>query len=316
MDDLTKRFIDSYEYLKTAGFVKNDTEFATKLDVSRSMITEIMKGRSNPGGKALQNIVSKYPVDGNWLLTGLGEMEPEKNTLIYTITPPDSNELNEPAVMYKSRTPVAINGVSDDDTAPPTAPATINFEPKEIYLTPKFITVDSRGNENILYVPIRAAAGYLDGYADPEFIEKLPTCSIPGLDKATYRMFEVDGDSMYPTLENKQRVIGSWVEKLDYIREDRVHVVVTKTRGIVIKRLLNRIDKYGYIVAKSDALDDRNLYPNLEIYPDDILELWYGVMHMGTTFRHPTDMYKRVNNLEADLTEVLRVLKEQKLLSN
>jgi transcriptional regulator with XRE-family HTH domain len=36
-------------------------------------------------------------------------------------------------------------------------------------------TVDSNNKENIEVVPIKAKAGYKSGYADPDFIKKLPT---------------------------------------------------------------------------------------------------------------------------------------------
>ncbi|MFC0514515.1 helix-turn-helix transcriptional regulator [Mucilaginibacter angelicae] len=176
------------------------------------------------------------------------------------------------------------------------------------------ISVDSDGNETILYVPLRASAGYPKGYADREYMEKLTSFSLPYLNNGTHRAFEVDGDSMFPTLENKEIVVGRFVEKFEDIVEDHVHIIVTRDRGILIKRLLNRIQKYGFIVAKSDALDNRNLYPNQEIYPDEVVEIWFAVGHINNKFRHPTDMYKRVNNLEADLTEIMRVLKSKNLL--
>ncbi|WPU98396.1 S24 family peptidase [Mucilaginibacter sp. cycad4] len=176
------------------------------------------------------------------------------------------------------------------------------------------ITVDNDGNETILYVPLRASAGYPKGYADREYMDKLTSFSLPFLKNGTHRAFEVDGDSMFPTLENKEIVVGRFVEKFEDIVEDHVHIIVTKDRGILIKRLLNRIQKYGFIVAKSDALDNRNLYPNQEIYPEEVLEIWFAVGHINNKFRHPTDMYKRVNNLEADLTEIMRVLKSKNLL--
>ncbi|GGB14366.1 S24 family peptidase [Mucilaginibacter rubeus] len=176
------------------------------------------------------------------------------------------------------------------------------------------ISVDNDGNETILYVPVRASAGYPKGYADREYMEKLASFSLPYLNNGTHRAFEVDGDSMFPTLENKEIVVGRFVEKFEDIVEDHVHIIVTRDRGILIKRLLNRIQKYGFIVAKSDALDNRNLYPNQEIYPDEVVEIWFAVGHINNKFRHPTDMYKRVNNLEADLTEIMRVLKSKNLL--
>lgn len=208
-------------------------------------------------------------------------------------------------------------GNSNKNVSPTVSPTTKNVGwndvhgiAKKEYLIPQFITVDNNGSQNILYVPVRARAGYLLGYGDPEYLSDLTSFSLPGLSGGTYRSFEVEGNSMEPTLKNKELIIGEWVESLEHIRDDRVHIVVTKTDGIVIKRLLNRISEYGYVVAKSDAVDNRADYPNLNIYPEDILEVWYAVWHGGFDFKGPAEMYKRVNNLEADITEVMRLLKE------
>ena len=40
------------------------------------------------------------------------------------------------------------------------------------------ITVDKEGNENIELVPAKAAAGYLNGYADPEYLQELKRFSL------------------------------------------------------------------------------------------------------------------------------------------
>lgn len=69
-------------------------------------------------------------------------------------------------------------------------------------------TVDSQNRENIEVVPIRAKAGYQSGYADPEFIKKLPTFQLPILlNDRKYRMFQLSGDSMLP-IPDKAWVIG------------------------------------------------------------------------------------------------------------
>ena len=66
------------------------------------------------------------------------------------------------------------------------------------------ITVDSDSKENIELVPQKAAAGYLNGYADREFIEELPKFKLPILpENATYRAFEISGDSMLPILSSE-----------------------------------------------------------------------------------------------------------------
>jgi len=271
---------------------------------SNGYIGKQIKNLASIGSDVIEKIISIFP-DLNiiWLLTGHGDMIIDVNTPVIT----DNND-NQMGVQV--HIPPAKNEKKIGKTAPPTAPATTELLNLEVYRTPQVISIDRRSKkENIVYVPIKAAAGYLNGFGDPTYIETLPTFNLPGLTEATYRAFEVGGDSMYPTLQNKEMVIGQWVERLDFIREDRVHIIVTKSEGVIVKRLLNRIEKYGYIVAKSDAVNDRNLYPNIHIYPDDILEVWYAVWHGGFEFKAPSDLWKRQNNLEADLTEVLRRLK-------
>ena len=41
------------------------------------------------------------------------------------------------------------------------------------------ISVDQQDRENIELVPVKASAGYLNGYADPEFISDLPKFHLP-----------------------------------------------------------------------------------------------------------------------------------------
>lgn len=74
MNDISTRFIIAYNYLLKEGFIKGQKDFSTKIFVSTSMITEIIKGRSNVGISAIQNTVSVFGVNANWLLTGEGEM--------------------------------------------------------------------------------------------------------------------------------------------------------------------------------------------------------------------------------------------------
>ena len=57
----------------------------------------------------------------------------------------------------------------------------------------------SGGRPDIPFVPFKAAAGYLAGYADPEFIDELNTFTLPILSGGNYRAFEIVGDSMMPT---------------------------------------------------------------------------------------------------------------------
>ncbi|MBA3828665.1 MAG: LexA family transcriptional regulator [Taibaiella sp.] len=206
-------------------------------------------------------------------------------------------------------------GVSVDEllgSALPTNAKVVAIAHKAIYEgAPKVITVDREGNDNILYVPVKARAGYLLGYGDPEFIETLPTFRLPGLNNSTFRMFEVKGPSMAPNVLHGDRIIGEWIEGFDKIRDNRVHVIV-HNGGVMVKRLLNRIKERGKIYLKSDTIAHRHEFPTIEIDPDDVKEIWYGRLKISGDFSEPAEVYHRLADLELDMMDMKKMLKDGK----
>lgn len=91
MNELTKRFISVYNKLLLDEKVDNATDFAKKIGVSRSLMTEILKGRTNVGVIPLQNTVKLFQIDANYLLTG-----------IVADCPGEALEMGEPAHRYGS----------------------------------------------------------------------------------------------------------------------------------------------------------------------------------------------------------------------
>jgi len=174
---------------------------------------------------------------------------------------------------------------------------------------PMIITVDNSGNDNIIYVPVKARAGYLSGYGDAEFMESLPTFRLPGLNNATYRMFEVEGPSMAPNVLNGDRIIGEWIDELDKIRDNRVYVIVHKG-GVAVKRVVNRLKERGKLYLKSDTIAHRHEFPTVEIDPEDVKEVWYGRMKISSDFSEPAEVYHRLADLETDVMEMKNLLKK------
>ena len=92
------------------------------------------------------------------------------------------------------------------------------------------------GNAEIPFVPVKAAAGYLAGYADPEFIDELNTFTLPMLTGGNYRAFEIIGDSMLPTPSGSV-IVGEKVDNLDEVKNNAACIVVSRSEGIVYKRV-------------------------------------------------------------------------------
>ncbi len=172
---------------------------------------------------------------------------------------------------------------------------------------PQVVAVDQTGEENVVYVPIKARAGYLDGYGDAEYIETLPSFRMPHLTNGTYRCFEVQGNSMVRTFFDGDLVFGRYIEALSDIKDGRVYVIVSKNEGIVLKRVISRIEERGKLILKSDNKDGN--YPTYTINAEDILEVWYVTMFASKQMPEPVDVYDRLHDLESKiilLEEALR----------
>jgi transcriptional regulator with XRE-family HTH domain len=105
-------------------------------------------------------------------------------------------------------------------------------------INPKIVTVDSAGEENIVLVNAKAAAGYPLNLGDTQWFESLPafTIPLPEYRNATFRGFQVDGDSMTPILQSDEWIVGKAVEGWEDVKSNRMYVVVTAD-SILVKKI-------------------------------------------------------------------------------
>jgi phage repressor protein C with HTH and peptisase S24 domain len=258
--------------LKFIGYKEiNKKQFYVETGLSNGFLDKTI----NPGTDKLDKILSAYPeINLYWLVTGHGEM-----------------------VRGKEIAPIAAPIIAPNDKK----------QPHQITITtPKVVSIDLQKRENIIFVPVKAAAGYLNGFGDPEYIESLQAYRLPGYDSGSFRMFEVNGHSMMPTLKSRDRIIGKWCE-LDNIKDSYLHIIVTKSDGVVVKRVLNRIQKDGVLILKSDG--NRYEFPDMIVDPDDVMECWSGVGKISRDLSGPADLYNRLDDAEGRLAMLENLLK-------
>ncbi len=135
---------------------------------------------------------------------------------------------------------------------------------------PKVVTVDSEDNENMVLVNAKAAAGYPQNIQDTSWYKQLPAFDLPlpEFRNATYRGFQVEGDSMLPNLRPGEWVLARAVESLDHMSANKLYVVVLQDAVLVKK--IERLPGNSNIVLIS--LNEN--YPPYEIEPQQIQELW------------------------------------------
>lgn len=154
--------------------------------------------------------------------------------------------------------------------------------------------------ENITMVGQKASAGYLNGFADPEYMETLPQFHLPNLSKQkTYRAFELSGDSMLPLVPGTI-VVGTYIEQLSEIKTGRTYILVTQTEGVVYKRVFNYLSDNGKLFLVSD----NEQYKPYEVRGEDVLEIWEAKAFISTDFPNPGDR-KKAMTLE-DLGDMIR----------
>jgi len=131
------------------------------------------------------------------------------------------------------------------------------------------ITVNESNEDIIEIVPAKASAGYLEGYADPEYIEQLQKIKLPFLPTGTHRAFPIKGDSMLP-VKDGSFIVAKFVEDLSDVKDGRTYIVLTKDDGLVYKRVYNKIKEHNTLLLSSD----NKFYNPYEVDVEKVLELW------------------------------------------
>lgn len=131
------------------------------------------------------------------------------------------------------------------------------------------ILLDNDGNDMVELVPVKASAGYTRGYADPDYIEKLPQMKLPFLPTGKHRAFPIKGDSM-PPIKEGSFVIAKFIERMEDIRLGHTYIVVTKEDGLTYKRVMAYNKKEGTYELHSD----NKIYQPFKVRASDILEIW------------------------------------------
>ena len=158
----------------------------------------------------------------------------------------------------------------------------------------------------IHFVPIKAAAGYLAGYADNEFIDELNTFTLPMLAGGNYRAFEIIGDSMLPT-PSGSIIVGEKVDDTENVTNDQAYIVVSKSEGIVYKRLVrNNRNK-----NKLTLVSDNPQYQPYQVNAEDVMELWQAQMVISKVSAQQRWDMNSLANMVSNLQSQVSTLKKR-----
>jgi len=158
----------------------------------------------------------------------------------------------------------------------------------------------------IHFVPVKAAAGYLTGYADSEFLDELNTFTLPMLTGGQYRAFEIIGDSMMPT-PSGSIIVGEKVESMDDVKNNHAYIVVSRNEGIVYKRIV----KNNRTKNKITLVSDNPSYQPYQVNTEDVIELWQAQVVINKVTNQQRWDVNSLASLVSNLQDQVSTLKKK-----
>lgn len=168
------------------------------------------------------------------------------------------------------------------------------------------LKMSSGGSNEVHFVPVKAAAGYLAGYSDPAFVDELNTFTLPMLSPGSYRAFEIIGDSMLPTPSGSV-IVGEKVDSLEELKASNTYIVISRKEGIVYKRVM----KNNKVRNKLTLVSDNPSYQPYQVDAEDVLELWKATHIISKANSQPRMDVGQLANIVSDLHEQVSQLKKK-----
>lgn len=135
---------------------------------------------------------------------------------------------------------------------------------------PKVVTVNNADRDNMVLVNAKAAAGYPHNIQDSGWYRQLPAFDmpIPEFRNATYRGFQVEGDSMLPNLGPGDWVLAKAIEHIDHVSPSKMYVIVLHD-SVMVKKIEKRPNSNNVSLVSLNQS-----YPPYDIRPFQIQEIW------------------------------------------
>ncbi|GAB2940391.1 hypothetical protein GCM10027048_00880 [Hymenobacter coalescens] len=259
-------------------------QLADKLSIKRSLIGAYEEGRAEPKLTTLVKMARLFGISLDALVTT------------------DFSKKRQAAAVLRQLQNVPALETAGTDGASVTDPERTTGENLRVLA----FTVGQDQQENIELVPLKAAAGYLNGYADQEYIEDLPKFRLPMLGQTgTFRAFEISGDSMLP-IASGTVIVGRYVADWNEVKDGTPCIVVSKKEGIVFKRVFNRLKDAAALTLHSD----NPVYSPYDIDVDDVLEIWEAKSYISSTFPIADLSLNRLASIVLDLQKQVTTMKK------
>ncbi len=143
---------------------------------------------------------------------------------------------------------------------------------------------------------------YLLHHADFSFLKSLVTFCLPSLPTGDYRAFEAGEDFAFEGALLVGSLVGDWQE----IKDGKNYILVTKSQGIIYRRVYNQVKIKGTLLLSTD----NNRFPSTEISITDVIETWEIRSFVSQTLPEPSTPYSKLGNLVDEMKFELERIKK------
>jgi len=190
---------------------------------------------------------------------------------------------------------------------------TVNLKPsfeRETYIKPQQNSPSNNSqptnyqsiNQNISLVRRFQYNEYLVKHSDFHFLKTLSLFNIPTLTNGEFRAFEAGEDFAF----EGALLVGSLIRNWHEISDGKNYILVTKTHGIIHRRVYNQIKIKGTLLLSSD----NNRFPSSEISYTDVIETWEIKAFVSHTLPEPATPYSKLGNLVDEMKFELERIKK------
>lgn len=305
---------------KHTGLSQED--FANKLGMTRSNLSQMEIGRNTPSIALLNDIANIFHINIGVVFQMINSDEKDLPTLLPKLSDQNNCKVNckddckvEPELPPETGKTKSIsndesngypNGYLSGYPTPFFMPNTGKTTGTNIVELPVPVEDESE-LVAIPVVDISVAAG--SGFYNPDHLSEIDCIRMPrSMVKGNqpHLCVRIKGESMVPTLQDGGYLIIRLLDPSEWrdIRDGHVYVVAEKEGRAFVKRLKNRFVEHGFIVCMSDSADVQR-YPNFNLMEYEINTIWHAEWYISAKMPNiHASYYDKVSKMEDAIEEI------------
>jgi transcriptional regulator with XRE-family HTH domain len=272
-------------------------KFAQTLGIKRSLIGAYEESRAIPPADNLTKISNIFNISLEQLLNHSYEREFRKNEAQNEAIQKETS-LNKYILETEKNKFISEVSNSFSSQKPVIQQFDLFSNPPENNNIANGVNIE---NGVIRYLNNNALTDYIANISNNSFFNNLPTLVLPFLPKGYLRAF--DAPAEFPLKDCI--LIAERVENFDLLKEGENHLIISKTKGFIYRRVYNQTKIKGVFLTNSDKAGVNSC----ELPENDVLEIWMAKSYFSKTMPMPqmslAGIQNKINALADDINYIV-----------